>query len=186
MTTIVDTVIIQNILNKADLLHSEREIQLALDDMAMEIYQHLHTKYPVCLGVMLGGLVVSGQLLPRLNMPLEVDYIHATRYRGATQGGELHWIKQPEIALKDRTVLIMDDILDEGLTMQAIVEYCEQAGAQEVLTAVLVEKQLPQRPGLQRADFCALQVPNRYVFGYGMDYQGQLRHVAGIYAVNGL
>jgi hypoxanthine phosphoribosyltransferase len=186
MTTIIDSVTIQNILNKADLLHSEREIQLALDDMAVDIHQRLHTKYPVCLGVMLGGLVTAGQLLPRLNMPLEMDYIHATRYRGATQGGELHWIKQPSVALKDRIVLIIDDILDEGLTLKAIVEYCHQAGAREVLTAVLVEKQLPNRPGLQQADFCALQVPNRYVFGYGMDYQGQLRHVAGIYAVNGL
>ncbi len=186
MTSIIDSVTIQNILNKADLLHSEREIHLALDDMASHIYQRLYTQYPVCLTVMLGGLVMAGQLLPRLNMPLEMDYIHASRYRGATQGGELHWIKRPEIDLKNRTVLILDDILDEGLTLKAIVEYCQEAGASEVLTAVLVEKQLPQRPGLAQADFCALTVPNRYVFGYGMDYQGQLRHVSGIYAVNGL
>jgi len=186
MTGIIDSLAIQNILNKADLIHSEREIQLALDDMAMNIHRHLNGKYPVCLVVMQGALVVAGQLLPRLNIPLEMDYIHTTRYRGATRGGELHWIKHPDITLKDRNVLIIEDILDEGLTLKAIVEYCKKAGALEVLTSVLVEKQLPSRPGLQQADFSALHVPNRYIFGYGMDYQEQLRHVPGIYAVNGL
>ena len=186
MTGMIDSLAIQNIWNKADLIHGEREIQLALDDMAENIHRHLDGKNPVCLVVMQGALVVAGQLLPRLNMLLEVDYIHATRYRGATQGGELHWIKQPDIALKDRNVLIIEDILDEGLTLKAIVEYCQQAGALEILTSVLVEKQLPSRPGLQQADFSALRVPVRYIFGYGMDYQDQLRHVPGIYAVNGL
>jgi len=119
-------------------------------------------------------------------LPLEIDYIHATRYRGATSGRDLHWMKYPSADLSERTVLVIDDILDEGLTLQAIVKYCQEAGANEVLTAVLVEKQLDSRPGLQQADFTGLIVPNRYVFGYGMDYQGQLRYVPGIYAVHGL
>jgi len=177
---------IQNVLAKAEPLYTEREVSDALDDMAGIISQRLQDKHPLCLSVMIGGLIPTGQLLPRLNFPLEIDYIHATRYRGTTSGSDLQWIKYPSASLQDRTVLVIDDILDEGLTLQAIIKYCQEAGAEEVLSAVLVEKQLEQRPGLQQADFTALTVPNRYVFGYGMDYQRQLRYVPGIYAVHGL
>jgi hypoxanthine phosphoribosyltransferase len=177
---------IQNVLAKADQLYTSNEVSVALDNMAVDIQQRLSDQYPVCLSVMIGGLIFSGQLLPLLNFPLEIDYIHATRYRGATNGRDLHWMKYPNISLENRTVLVIDDILDEGLTLQAIVKFCEEAGAHQVLTAVLVEKELNNRPGLQQADFTGLTVPNRFVFGYGMDYQGQLRHVPGIYAVHGL
>lgn len=181
-----DIATIENVLAKADLLYTNEQVSCAFDDMAMLISQQLRYKQPICLCVMLGGLVPTGQLLPRLDVPLELDYIHATRYRETTQGGQLQWLKYPTLDLKGRLVLVIDDILDEGLTLQAIVNYCQQAGATEVLTAVLVEKQLPQRPGLAQADFVGLQVPDRYVFGYGMDYQGQLRQAAGIYAVHGI
>ena len=177
---------IQNVLAKASQLHTEREVASALDEMAVAISERLQNKHPLCLIVMIGGLIPAGQLLPRLNLPLEIDYIHASRYRGATSGSDLHWVKYPSTSLEGRTVLIIDDILDEGLTLQAIVNYCQEAGAQEVLTAVLVEKQINERPCLQHADFTGLIVPNRYVFGCGMDYQGQLRYVPGIYAVHGL
>ena len=177
---------IQNVLAKADQLHAKREINEAFDEMAVAINNRLLDKHPLCLTVMLGGLIPAGQLLPRLNLPLEIDYIHASRYRGATSGSDLHWLKYPTVSLAERTVLVIDDILDEGLTLQAIVKYCQEAGAREVLTAVLVEKQLDNRPGLQQADFSGLTVPDRYVFGYGMDYKNQLRYVPGIYAVHGL
>lgn len=186
MRTIIEIATIQSVLAKAELLYTESQVSQAIEEMAMAINQELYQKHPICLSVMLGGLIPTGQLLPRLNFPIELDYIHASRYRGATHGSELHWIKHPDCQLKGRTVLIVDDILDEGLTLRAIVDYCKHAGAQEVFTAVLVEKELEQRPGLQQADFVGLTVPNRYVFGYGMDYQGQLRYVPGIYAVQGL
>ncbi|MCK5719923.1 MAG: hypoxanthine-guanine phosphoribosyltransferase [Thiomargarita sp.] len=177
---------IQNVLAKAERLHTEREILEAIDEMAIEMNEQLKYKYPLCLSVMIGGLIFSGQLLPRINLPMEIDYIHATRYRGSTSGKELHWIKKANTSIADRTVVIIDDILDEGLTLEAIIEYCQAEGAKEILTAVLVEKQLDKRPGLQKADFTGLIVPNRYVFGYGMDYQGQLRYTPDIYAVHGL
>ena len=176
----------ETVLAKAEQLYTEREISDTIDEMTAEINQQLQDKLPICLSVMIGGLIPAGQLLPRLNFPLEIDYIHATRYKKATTGGDLDWIKYPSISLENRTVLVIDDILDEGLTLQAIVKYCLEAGAKEVFTAVLVEKELEQRAGLQKADFTGLTVPNRYVFGYGMDYQGQLRYVPGIYAVHGL
>lgn len=171
---------------EADCLFSGAEVAAALDNMAAAINAQLANCPTLCLSVMLGGLVPAGQLLPRLTIPVTLDYIHATRYRGATQGAELHWLKYPKVSLQDQTVLIIDDILDEGLTLQAIVEYCQQQGANKVLTAVLIEKALPQRRGLAQADFTGLVVPNRYVFGYGMDYQEHLRAANGIYAVKDL
>jgi hypoxanthine phosphoribosyltransferase len=178
---------IQNVLAKADLLYTERDVSDAFDEMAVAITQRLEKKHPLCLSVMIGGLIPTGQLLPRLNFPLEINYIHANRYRGSTYGGELRWIQYPSVSLQGRTVLVIDDILDQGVTLQGIIQHCEETGAHEILTAVLVEKQLEDsRIGLQKADFTGLTVPNRYVFGYGMDYQGQLRYVPGIYAVHGL
>jgi len=182
----IDVETIQNVLAKADILYTENEVNQAIEQMAVSIYEALSVQHPICLSVMLGGLVPTGQLLPRLNFPLELDYIHATRYRGTTQGNELHWLKYPNADIKGRTVLIIDDILDEGFTLQAIVDYCKKMEAKTVLTAVLVEKQRDRRQSLAHADFTGLKVPDRYVFGFGMDYQEQLRHVAGIYAVQGL
>ncbi|MEN9460727.1 MAG: hypothetical protein RIS84_747 [Pseudomonadota bacterium] len=182
----IDRLSVQNVLAKADQIYTELQVSQALDTMAEAITQRLHDTHPVCLSVMLGGLVPTGQLLPRLNFPLELDYIHATRYLGTTEGGELHWLKYPTISLLDRTVLVIDDILDEGLTLNAIVEYCQRAGARQVLTAVMLEKQHARPKAAINADFVGLLVPDRYVFGYGMDYQDQLRYAAGIYAVHGL
>ena len=153
--------------------------------MASLINHQLHREETVCLSVMRGGLIPTAYLLPRLKIPLELDYIHATRYSEGIQGGELKWLKYPTVDLKDRSVLIIDDILDTGLTLQIIITYCQQANPKQILTAVLTQKIKPQRPGLMQADFVGLYVPNVYVFGSGMDYQGNtLRHITGIYAVN--
>ena len=129
----------------------------------------------------------SGQLLTHLNFPLQLDYLHATRYRAETQGGTLDWLVEPSIELKNRHVVILDDILDEGHTLNAIIEFCEQQGAQKVYTAVLLDKQ-HERKAVEgfKADFEGLKVEDRFVFGFGMDYQGYWRNAPGIYAVKGL
>lgn len=177
---------LQTVLEEAELLYTQAQVSQAMNQMAAAIDERLHADHPLCLSVMLGGMIFTGQLLPRLNFPLELDYIHATRYHRTTQGSPLEWVKYPSVSLKGRTVLILDDILDEGITLAKIVEYCQQAGAYEVLTAVLVQKELTHRAGLKQADFVGLTVPNRYVFGCGMDYHGEWRHVYGIYAVKDL
>ncbi len=172
---------------EAERLRGGGEVEAALRRMAEDITARLETSNPICLCVMTGGIVPTGQLLPLLHFPLQLDYIHASRYRGQTSGGELHWIKKPGFDLKDRCVLLVDDILDEGLTLAALIDYCRGAGAGEVLSAVLADKQRPRAPGgLERADFTGLNIPNRYVFGYGLDYHDYWRNAPGIYAVKGL
>lgn len=175
---------IQEVYAKASCLHTKQEIDAELDRMATEIHTTLADKNPLLLCVMVGGLVLTGNLLHRLDFPLELDYIHATRYRGATSGGELHWKASPSAILKDRTILIVDDILDGGLTLSAIVDYCHTANAKEVFTAVLLDKHETRvAGGIPKANFTGLVIPNGYVFGYGMDYKEYLRNAPGIFIV---
>ncbi len=172
----------RRVLEHADLLHDREAVEAALSRLAQAVTERLAQRNPLILCVMQGGLVPTGLLLPRLDFPLQVDYIHATRYRGDTRGGELRWIARPATPLLDRVVLLVDDIHDEGLTLEAIARECRAAGAAEVYSAVLVNKVHDRKHGL-RADFAGLDVPDRYVFGYGMDYKEYLRNVPGIYAV---
>ncbi|TVP54584.1 MAG: hypoxanthine-guanine phosphoribosyltransferase [Halomonadaceae bacterium] len=177
----------RQILADADCLYTQTEVEAALTEMAQAITARLANQAPIILTVMNGGLIISGQLLTKLPFPLQQDYLHAGRYGHQTQGGELHWLATPGLSMQDRAVLILDDILDEGTTLLAIKEYCRQQGATQVLTAVLVDKQHNRKatPGLT-ADFTGLTAPDRFLFGYGMDYQGYLRNAPGIYAVKGL
>jgi len=173
------------VMQEADLLCDKQQVEAGFDKMAAEITSKLADKNPIVLCIMTGGVIPAGMLLPRLDFPLTTDYIHATRYGHNTQGGELDWIVKPHKPLKDRVVLLVDDIFDEGLTLEAIAHDCKEAGAAEVYSAVLVEK-IRQRSSKMKVDFVGLDVEDRYLFGYGMDYKGYLRNAAGIYAVKGM
>ncbi|NWN82218.1 MAG: hypoxanthine-guanine phosphoribosyltransferase [Halomonas sp.] len=177
----------RELMANADCLISQEEVELALDRMAEAITHDLGDKLPVFYCVMNGGLITTGHLMTRLGFPLEVDYLHATRYRGKTRGGELFWRVSPEIPMAGRHVVIVDDILDEGATLAAILGYCREAGAASITTAVLVDKQHDRKavPGL-KADYCSLEVADRYVFGFGMDIEGYWRNAPGIFAPKGM
>jgi hypoxanthine phosphoribosyltransferase len=172
---------INDVKSSADLLHNEAEVESAIDKMAEKINYLLSDRDPVFLCVMNGGVVIAGKLLTRLTISCTFDAINASRYNNGTSGGDIQWIQKPETNLKDRTVLIVDDILDQGLTLEAIVNYCMDQGATSVYTAVLINKKLDHKKPII-ADFVGLEVENRYLFGYGMDYKGYLRNAAGIYA----
>lgn len=178
---------IREVMAQADCLFTEAQVEAAIDEVAARICADLADRNPVVFCVMNGGLIFSGKLLTKLPFALEASYLHATRYRNETSGGELFWKAKPEISFIDRDVLIVDDILDEGHTLNAIVEFCRGAGARNVYTAVLIDKdhQRKARPGM-KADYAGLSCEDRYIFGYGMDYKGYWRNAAGIYAVKGM
>ncbi len=183
-----DTVAEMNqVMAEADCLINEQQVSAAIDNMAKDITDSLKDSNPLLFCVMNGGLILTGQLLPRLKFPVQAEYLHATRYRQETTGGILEWKLRPEADMIGRTVLIVDDILDEGTTLCAIGDYCLAHGASKVLTAVLVDKDHDRKakPGL-KADFTGLHVEDRFLFGYGMDYKGYWRNAPGIYAVKGL
>jgi len=176
---------IKRVEREADLLLSEAEVEAAIDRVAGEIAGRLGESNPIVLTVLNGGIIFAGKLLTRLRIPLELDSINASRYRGATSGGEIHWLLKPRLSLQNRTVLLVDDVLDEGITLAAVADWCKEQGAEQVLVAVLIDKQIGRtRPC--RADFVGLEAENRYLFGYGMDYKSYLRNAPGIFACKGL
>jgi len=175
---------IDQVWKNADCLWSKEQIARAIDEIGQQVEARLENANPVVLSVMRGGLVFTSELMMRLNFPLQLDYVHVTRYGCSLLGDELQWTVTPQAIIENRTVLVIDDILDEGETLDAIVGACMAQGAKEVFTAVLVDKQHDRKfkPGI-KANFTALEVEDRFVFGYGMDYKSYLRNAAGIYAV---
>jgi hypoxanthine phosphoribosyltransferase len=169
-------------LANADLIHSEAVVQAAVTKVAAEIRERLADKYPLVLCVMTGGAVFCGQLLTKLDFPLDFDYLHATRYGPETQGGKISWRSAPWTSVKGRSVLVIDDILDEGVTLAAVKESLRRMGADEVLTAVFADKLNGKEKPIS-ADFFGLTVPDRFVFGFGMDAGGVWRNLPAVYAM---
>ncbi|MDH5357254.1 MAG: hypoxanthine-guanine phosphoribosyltransferase [Gammaproteobacteria bacterium] len=173
---------IQQIFDNAEQLYSMTEINDALDQLASVLNEKYATLNPVLLCVMNGSVITAGHLLPKLHFPLELDYIHVSRYGDKTIGGELTWLHQPVTDLTDRTVILIEDIFDEGVTLQVLRDYCEKAGANSVSCVTLIDKLHDNKVGTP-PEFVGLTVPDRYVFGFGMDYKGFWRNTPGIYAV---
>ena len=170
------------LLAQADLIYSEQEVQAAIDRLAAQLCADLEHDNPLVLCVMGGAVVFAGQLLPRLCFPLMFDYVHASRYHGQTQGLDLVWKVKPDDNVRGRTVVLLDDILDEGHTLAAVRQQCLDQGATRVVIAVLAAKALGHDKPIA-ADYTGLEVPNRYVFGCGMDVNGWWRNLPPIYAL---
>ena len=165
----------------AKIIIHHSEIEIALNRLAGQINQDYKNKNPLFIIVLNGGLIFSGQLLPKIDILCQIDYCHATRYMGNTRGAEIQWKAKPQMILADRDIVIVDDILDEGHTLAAISEYCFAQKANSVKSLVLVEKQ-HQRKSYQdqKADYCELTVPDKYVFGFGMDFSHHWRNLKDI------
>lgn len=170
------------LLSQSEVIYSHQEVAKAIHRLATQITQDLQDQTPLVLTVMNGGLYFAGQLLPKLGFALEQDYVQATRYQGGVEGKEVHWVQPPSQKIKDRVVLLLDDILDAGVTLAAVRDECLALGAAHVKVAVLAEKDLGQAKPL-KADYVGLVVPNRYVFGCGMDVYGWWRNLPAIYAL---
>lgn len=172
---------VRRVAAEADCLYTEAEVEAALDRMAGEITARLADRHPVVISVLNGGILPTAKLVLKLRFPLEIDSIKAGRYQGETSGSGMRWLHKPGLSLEGRAVLLVDDILDEGITLAEIRRWCLAQGAAAVYTAVLVNKQLGREKPCQ-PDFVGLDAENRYLFGYGMDYKGYLRNWPGIYA----
>jgi hypoxanthine phosphoribosyltransferase len=179
----MDDLNLASIKEQAKVVITEQQIEDALERLASQLQNDYQELNPVFLVVLNGGLVFSGQLLPRLDFLCQLDYCHATRYDGAFRGDKIRWKCEPQMTLTDRHIIIVDDILDEGHTLNAIIDYCEQQQALSVKSLVLVEKLHDRKstPG-QTADYCELTVPDEYVFGFGMDYSHHWRNTKQIYS----
>lgn len=172
----------RGILQQAEVLCSAEQVQSALHRVADEINDALQEQHPLVLSVMGGAVVFSGQLLPLLNFPLDFDYVHVSRYGDARAGGAMHWKVAPHESVRQRVVLLVDDILDEGHTLDALRRRVMELGATRCYIAVFADKMHGAAKPV-RADFVGVQLPDRFVFGYGMDIEGAWRNLPAIYAV---
>jgi hypoxanthine phosphoribosyltransferase len=166
----------------AECLYDARAVARAVDQLAVRLAVRLDGTHPIVMCVMNGGVILTAELLLRLHFPLEVSYVHATRYRDATRGAQLEWRALPSVDVAGRTVLLVDDVLDEGHTLAAVVEKLRDSKVATIVTGVLVDKDIG-RPRPVRVDEAALHCPDRFLFGHGMDYRGHWRNLAGIYAL---
>jgi hypoxanthine phosphoribosyltransferase len=174
----------ERVRSEADCLHDERAVQAAYDRLAVEVERDYRGRNPLVLCVMIGGLAPTNEITRRLAFAFEIDYLHATRYRGATQGGGLQWKRQPDARrIEGREVLVVDDILDEGHTLVAIRQALLAFRPRSLRVAVLAEKRHDRRAPGATAEYIGVAVEDRYVFGCGMDYKEYWRQLPAIYAV---
>lgn len=169
-------------LRQAELIRSEEEVRAAVARVAREVNAALGGTHPLVLSVMGGAVVFTGQLLPLLDFPLDFDYVHVSRYGDAQRGGALRWQVEPRENVRGRVVLVVDDILDEGETLAAVRHRVLALGAAECRCAVFAEK-ATGRPKAAHADFTGMELPDRFVFGFGMDLHGAWRNLPAIYAL---
>jgi len=170
------------LLEGAELLFDAAEVRGAVERVARDVTARLKDEFPVVLSVMGGAAVFTGQLLPLLGFPLEFGAIEVTRYNNDVQGRDITWRLAPRDNVRDRIVLVVDDILDEGITLAAIHRRLAEMGARKVLSAVFADKDIGREKPIG-ADFVGVSVPNRYVFGFGMDAYGLWRNLPAIYAL---
>ncbi len=179
---------LDDVIDSADLIFDRDALDDAIDTMADEIADEYGEDDvpPVYITVMHGGMPFASQLafaIGENEVDLQFDYLHATRYRGSTTGSGLAWLHRPATPLQGRRVLLVDDILDEGHTLKAVKHWCEDQGAADVRIAVLCTKDHDRRVDGIEADYVGVSVPDRYVFGYGMDFHEQGRNLPAIYAL---
>lgn len=175
----------QQLLAESDQLHTPQAVDAAYAALAARIDADYAGLLPLVLCVMNGGLWACAEITRRLSLPFDFDYLHATRYRGATSGGGLVWKCKPSQPLAGRHLLVIDDILDEGHTLVAIraALLAEQPASLKI--AVLAEKLHNRRAPGATAEYIGLQVPDRYVFGAGMDVRELWRQLPSIHALKG-
>lgn len=177
----------RTLLKDAELIFDADAVQQAVDKVAQDLNQRFDADesapFPLVLGVMGGAVVFCGQLLTRLRFPLEFDYMHVTRYGDMDKGGKIEWKVIPRSNVEGRTVIVLDDILDEGETLAHVKERLLQMGAAEVVLAVFADKAIGKTKPVQ-ADYIGLTLPNKFVVGYGMDAYGYWRNLPGIWAIN--
>jgi len=176
----------RELMKEAELVFDADAVQKAVDKVAQQLNQRFDSDdsegFPLVLGVMGGAVVFCGQLLTRLSFPLEFDYMHVTRYGSKDQGGTIEWKVIPRSNVEGRTVIVLDDILDEGETLAHVKERLLQMGAKEVVLAVFADKDIGKSKPC-RADYIGLTLPNKFVVGYGMDAYGYWRNLPAIWAI---
>ena len=176
---------IKKVFDNSNILINREELEKIFTKISLDITDRHKKDNPIIVCLMKGGLFITSEISKRLHFPLQIDYVHASRYNNAYHGSDkINWIKEPHINPSDRTVILFDDILDQGLTLAAVKKYYETQNTKEILTAVMLDKKVERKNnGLLKADYTGVEVGNQFLFGFGLDYHGYLRNTPSIHAV---
>lgn len=165
------------------LLPAER-IQERVKELAGQIADDYAGRPLTIIGVLTGSLMFLADLVRHLDLPLRIGLIQASSYRGATtRPGELH--VQPELTpdVRGREVLLLDDILDTGRTLDRLVRHFRELEAASLRVAVLLRKRGRQTVALE-PDYCGFEIPDLFVVGYGLDFDDEYRHLPHVAALS--
>ena len=163
---------------------SAQEVERRIAAMARRIEAQFATANPVILAIMNGGAFTAVRLCGHFDFPYEFAYVHASRYGDRLTGGPVEWLVEPDAALAGRTVLIVDDILDHGATLEDLGARLERLGVASMSIAVLVDKNVGGESSRLQADFVGIvTTDDAFLFGCGMDYKGYWRGLPALYAV---
>ena len=170
--------------DEAELVFSRHEVTFAIDQVAMRMAAYLYDDNPLVICVLQGGLFYFSRLIERMDIPLEVSYVHVGRYGENTIGSsELTWLAKPDISLENRHVVLIDDVFDKGITMKILADWAWSQGASLVSSSVLISKETSKVPDVN-VDFMALRARDRFLFGCGMDYRGYWRNLPEVFALS--
>ena len=173
----------RTLIEHSSLVATKEEVEEAVVRLAQKVNEFYGDQSIIMLAVMTGAIIPAAWLAAKLKMPIQIDFIHATRYAGQTQGGELDFRVPPRLNLQGHDILIVDDIYDVGLTLELIERYCVARGARSVNSAVLVRKLHERETAGELPRFIGMDVADKYVFGCGMDAYEHWRHLDEIRAL---
>jgi hypoxanthine phosphoribosyltransferase len=169
-----------------ELLYSAGEISVMTKKMAAEIEAHYPENEPlVCVGVLKGAWIFHADLVRAIKRPVTVDFIRAASYgHGTESSGTVRILKDIEVSIKDKHILLVEEIIDSGRTLDFIRKRLEHGGARSVKIAALLDKK-ERRVVKCDPDFCGAVVENFFLVGYGLDWGENYRNLDGVYKVPG-
>jgi len=169
--------------NELSILLPKAKIEAAVSRLASEITKDYHDRHPVLIGILKGSFIFMADLVRLLDFPLEVDFIRSSSYgKGTQSSGKIRVVQGLRSPIKGRDVLVIEDIVDTGLTTSFLLDYLSRKKPASLSLCSLLDK--PSRRQMPvTIDYLGLTVPNKFVVGYGLDYNEKFRNLPDIYTM---
>ena len=163
----------------ARVLVSEEEIRQRVGEVAAQVQADFAGGDLVVVGLLTGTLMFLADLVREIDLPLRLDFIGVSSYRDGTESRELVFTKEMKLDVANRDVLLVDDILDTGKTLRAVIDKLEGMAPRQVRTCVLLSKKAHREYEIP-ADYVGFEIPDEFVVGYGLDYAEKYRNLPSI------
>jgi hypoxanthine phosphoribosyltransferase len=161
----------------------ERAILNKVKELAQQISSDYEGKEPILIGILNGVVFFFADLIRRISVPSRIDFIRAASYgSGTSSSGNIRFTKDVEIPIQGEFVIVVEDIVDTGLTLRQIVKRLEKKGPESIKICALIDK-LERREESVTIDYCGFQVKEGFLVGYGLDHDEQYRYLRDIYVL---